>query len=86
MQCVCACLCAFVLVQVIRSGGARLGQPPLSIDIASEVWDSIPIEDLRPFMTKTAERWKDIKKAKGEWVGWSKSSKSKRRKSHGVGN
>ena len=58
----------------------------LMFDIACEVWDSIPLEDLRPFMTKTAERWKRIKEAKGEWVGWSKSSGKRRRLSHGVGN
>ena len=58
----------------------------LMFDIACEVWDSIPLEDLRPFMTKTAERWKKIKEAKGEWVGWSKSSGKRRRLSHGVGN
>ena len=30
-------LCAFVLVQVIRSGGARLGQPPLSMAAAAMI-------------------------------------------------
>ena len=55
-------------------------------DIASEVWDSIPVEDLRPYMLKTAERWKSIKEADGEWVGWSGSKAKRARKSHGVGN
>ena len=54
-------------------------------DIASEVWDSVPVEDLRPYMTKTAERWKLVKEADGEWVGWSSSRTKRAKKSHGLG-
>jgi hypothetical protein len=63
-------------------GGRRqVLEKQLMFDIASpcEVWDSIP-EDLRPYMLKTSERWKSIKEANGEWVGWS-SSKTKRGRS-----
>jgi hypothetical protein len=54
-------------------------------DIASEVWDSIPVEGLRPYMTKTAERWKSIKEANGEWVGWTSNGTKRAKKSHGLG-
>ena len=47
-------------------------------EICKEVWDSIPIEDFRPYMTKVAANWKEIKKRKGEWVGWSSRSKKVR--------
>ena len=39
-------------------------------EICQEVWNDIPIEDLRPYMTKTEERCKKIKDANGAWVGW----------------
>ena len=51
--------------------------------ILCEVWDSIPLDELRPYMLKTAERWKEIKKRKGKWVGWSKSNKESSRR-HGM--
>ena len=54
-------------------------------DIASEVWDSIPVEDLRPYMIKTAERWKSTKEAQGDWVGWSSNGTKRAKKSHGLG-
>ena len=57
----------------------------LMFDIASEVWDSIPVEGLRPYMTKTAERWKSIKEANGEWVGWTSNGTKRAKKSHGLG-
>jgi hypothetical protein len=62
-------------------GRCQVLEKQLMFDIASpcEVWDSIP-EDLRPYMLKTSERWKSIKEANGEWVGWS-SSKTKRGRS-----
>ena len=41
-------------------------------ELCQEVWDAIPIEDLRPYMRDTEERCKIIRQTKGEWVGWSK--------------
>ena len=41
-------------------------------ELCQEVWDAIPIEDLRPYMLYTEERCKVIRDKKGEWVGWSK--------------
>eukprot|EP01048_Picozoa_sp_COSAG05_P007503 COSAG05_NODE_531_length_8898_cov_364.672690_1_plen_54_part_00 len=41
-------------------------------NLCQEVWDAIPIEDLRPYMVHTEERCKIIREKKGEWVGWSK--------------
>ena len=40
--------------------------------ILKEVWDAIPIEDLRPYMTVTEQRWAKIKQTRGSWVGWDK--------------
>ena len=40
--------------------------------LCQEVWDAIPIEDLRPYMTQCERRCKIIREKKGEWVGWSK--------------
>ena len=67
-------------------GGRRqVLEKQLMFDIACEVWDSIPVEDLRPYMLKTSERWKSIKEANGEWVGWSGSKTKRAKKSHGLG-
>ena len=41
-------------------------------ELCQEVWDAIPIEDLRPYMLHTELRCKIIRDKKGEWVGWSK--------------
>ena len=41
-------------------------------NLCQEVWDAIPIEDLRPYMTQCERRCKIIREKKGEWVGWSK--------------
>ena len=49
-------------------------------EICCEVWDSIPIEDLRPYFTKVAKTWEEIEKNDGRWVGWGKKGK----RSHGI--
>ena len=41
-------------------------------ELCQEVWDAIPIEDLRPYMLHTEQRCKIIGDKKREWVGWSK--------------
>ena len=41
-------------------------------ELCQEVWNAIPIEDLRGYMTLTEERCKRVKLADGAWVGWSK--------------
>ena len=41
-------------------------------ELCQEVWNAIPIEDLRGYMTMTEERCKRVKLADGAWVGWSK--------------
>ena len=56
---------------------------PRMFEILCEVWDSITLEELRPYMTKTGERWGEIKKRKGKWVGWNKSNKKTKRR-HGM--
>ena len=67
-------------------GGRRqVLEKQLMFDIACEVWDSIPVEDLRPYMLKTSERWKSIKEANGEWVGWPGSKTKRAKKSHALG-
>ena len=45
------------------------------------VWDAIPIAELRPYMTKTEERWNKIRLARGAWVGWGRGGVVR----HGVG-
>eukprot|EP01051_Picozoa_sp_SAG22_P000552 SAG22_NODE_16_length_32723_cov_26.404825_8_plen_54_part_00 len=49
--------------------------------LANEVWDAIPIEDLRPYMLKVEKNWAAIKAAKGCWVGWGQGGAVR----HGVG-
>eukprot|EP01043_Picozoa_sp_COSAG02_P008179 COSAG02_NODE_257_length_26838_cov_118.324844_11_plen_542_part_00 len=44
-------------------------------EICCEVWDSIPIEDLRPYFTKVTKTWEEIEKEEGRWVGWGKKGK-----------
>ena len=44
-------------------------------EICQEVWDAIPVEDLRPYLLKTEERCKKIKEVDGAWVGWGKGTK-----------
>eukprot|EP01050_Picozoa_sp_SAG11_P008282 SAG11_NODE_722_length_7532_cov_6.943630_1_plen_101_part_00 len=41
-------------------------------EILCEVWDAIPIAELRSYMTRTEERWNKIRLARGAWVGWGK--------------
>ena len=54
-----------------ENGGRRqVLEKELMWEICQEVWNDIPIEDLRPYMTKTEERCKKIKDADGAWVGW----------------
>ena len=43
-------------------------------EICQEVWDAIPVEDLRPYLLKTEERCKKIKEVDGAWVGWGKGT------------
>ena len=50
----------------------------LMFKICEQVWNGIPVEDFRPYMTKTADNWKEIRK----WVGWSGRGKNVR---HGQG-
>ena len=38
--------------------------------ILCEVWDAIPIDELRPYMLSTEKRWARIKSSRGSWVGW----------------
>ena len=48
-------------------------------EIAEEVWESIPLEDLRPYMLKVEKNWAEIAKIDGAWYGWSsRASKRKR--------
>ena len=59
-----------------ENGGRRqVLEKQRMFDILCEVWDSIPLSELRPYMTKTGERWKEILKREGKWVGWSNSNK-----------
>ena len=37
-------------------------------EICCEVWDSISIEDLRPYFTRVAKTWEQIEEENGRWV------------------
>ena len=49
------------------------------MQICEEVWDAIPIEDLRCYFDRLPKAWKEIKKRKGAWVGWSAKSNCRHR-------
>ena len=51
------------------------------MELATEVWDDIPIEDLRAYMLKCEKTLGAIKAARGSWVSWGKSDDMQ----HGVG-
>lgn len=38
--------------------------------ICCEVWDAIPVEELRPYMAKCEKTWAIIREKEGAWVGW----------------
>ena len=62
-----------------ENGGRRqVLNKELMFKICEQVWNGIPVEDFRPYMTKTADNWKEIRK----WVGWSGRGKNVR---HGQG-
>eukprot|EP01052_Picozoa_sp_SAG31_P060253 SAG31_NODE_19449_length_601_cov_2.374502_1_plen_115_part_00 len=50
-------------------------------EICNEVWDAIPIEELRPFMLRVEKQWPKIQQANGSWVGWTDGGGVR----HGVG-
>eukprot|EP01052_Picozoa_sp_SAG31_P018229 SAG31_NODE_1283_length_9011_cov_2.475202_8_plen_352_part_00 len=50
-------------------------------EIINEVWDSITLEDLRPYMTKVELNWQRIQQEGGSWVGWGNGGATR----HGVG-
>ena len=65
-------------------GGRRqVLEKQLMFDIACEVWDAIPLSELRPYMLATKARWAEIKKKEGKWVGWGSSSKQTKAR-HGM--
>ena len=49
--------------------------------ICCEVWDAIPVEDLRKYMTKCEKTWGIIREKGGAWVGWEGGDAVR----HGVG-
>ena len=49
--------------------------------ICCEVWDAIPVEDLRPYMAKCEKTWAIIREKEGAWVGWEGGAAVR----HGVG-
>eukprot|EP01051_Picozoa_sp_SAG22_P004393 SAG22_NODE_234_length_14360_cov_13.245915_5_plen_112_part_00 len=49
--------------------------------ILNEVWDSITLEELRPYMINTEKRWAEILHRGGSWVGWGDGGAVR----HGVG-
>lgn len=62
-------------------GGRRMVlEKERMFEICCEVWDSIPLEDLRPYFTRVTKTWEQIEEENGRWVGWGKKGK----KSHGI--
>ena len=50
-------------------------------EVCCEVWDAIPVEDLRKYMTKCEKTWEIIREKEGAWVGWEGGDAVR----HGVG-